>query len=425
VTASGYGCRTEAMAETIELLRGGRVEGRVLSGTGSPVAGALVSAVGQDREGLSFAEARTDGGGSFSLAGLRPALPHMLILVAPGFGRMVFDLDPMPPGGLIRTGDIVLPAGRRIEGRVLTAAGDPVAEAEVDLRGENPDRGRFRTTEEPVKAEGATRETARTDDLGRFRFRDLAPGEYVVSARDPNEVERPVTLGVAADELGIDLRPAGETTFTVLVTDDASTPVAGAVVSVALPGGRHREQTDGNGQARFAVPPDTLEVSVSVEPPPGIPMLSAMSPAHPDFGECRLVLTRAAPVTGRVLGTDGTPLARATVVARWSESGGTMAATDVEGGFSILVPLGARADLSLPGEVAGRLEPIAGEASGVPAGTSEVVIRATRIELDRTLRVRVLSRTARPSPECGSATGGAPHRRKRGSPSFGTCRHGR
>jgi len=82
------------------------------------------------------------------------------------------------------------PAGRRIEGRVLDESGQPLAGARVVAR-----RRRDEPTPEPRRPRHA-----RSDETGRFRISDLAPGTWDVDVDGPGHVTA---------RIGVHLRPDG------------------------------------------------------------------------------------------------------------------------------------------------------------------------------------------------------------------------
>ena len=142
----------------------------------------------------------TDASGRFDLSGLHRRMPHTLVVMAPGHGRLLLDFDPREGGpGTIDFGVVTLPRARAIEGRVLDANDQPLARAYVELRGANADRGRLRPGKPPLEHSYGNREARYTDDLGRFRFPDLSPGEYAFETRLQG-LAGPKTLVVLGNE---------------------------------------------------------------------------------------------------------------------------------------------------------------------------------------------------------------------------------
>ena len=148
---------------------GYRVAGEVLnSASGQPVPGARVTLVPADRGGPG-ASAVTGDDGRFSFTGLpegkydlsgqrRGLLPsHRMGAIVTGPGQ--------------DTSSIVLrlPPPAVISGKVVDDAGDPVADAQVELLGSRIVEGRRRMIQESI---------GRTDDLGAYRFASLPAGGY-------------------------------------------------------------------------------------------------------------------------------------------------------------------------------------------------------------------------------------------------------
>jgi len=85
---------------------------------------------------------------------------------------------------VIDLGTIVLRPGRNIEGELFDSEGAPIPGRPVSIFGHCEDRGRLLPGggDLAIGSDGSS-QSRRTDELGRFRFPDLAVGEYRVSAR--------------------------------------------------------------------------------------------------------------------------------------------------------------------------------------------------------------------------------------------------
>ncbi|HYO12902.1 MAG TPA: carboxypeptidase regulatory-like domain-containing protein [Thermoanaerobaculia bacterium] len=196
--AAGYlgaEARVEAVAgaETpdvrIVLRMGAVVTGRVLGPDGAPVPGADVRVIQTSREetvyALAAGGARTDGEGNYRLAGIEEGR-RSIAASHDDFQRAVKDLD-------VRAGenrlDLQLGRGHPVTGRVVDAAGRPVADARVVLS----TRGFGHGGEGPQEA-------ASSAD-GSFRFPSVASGTYVLSASRegyaPGALPDPVQVGGA------------------------------------------------------------------------------------------------------------------------------------------------------------------------------------------------------------------------------------
>jgi hypothetical protein len=200
---------------------------------------------------------------------------------------------------------------------------------------------------------------------------------------DGREVERRVAAGTEDVVLVADTSES----VVVSVTDPAGRPVAGADVVVLGEHGRLQARTDANGRARFAIRADVLRVVIRTgrDDLKGTDQLAA----RVRNGEVALALQPAALITGRVFGPDGEPFGPSALVAR-GHGGPASAIIGADGTFRLKVPPDARLDLILTGQVRDGFAPIAGRVDGVAAGTRDVVIRARRVAVDRTLRVRVV-----------------------------------
>src|SRR5262249_50691558 len=137
--------------------------------------------------------------------------------------------------GTVDLGDVLVPVGRTIVGRVVLANGDPVAEGRLEMTGANADRGRLRVGEPAIEMSwyGAQEESKTAVD-GRFAFVDLAPGRYEIGAgaAGMSSQHATVTVEAAADPAPVEIRfPAGRS-VRVTVVDDEGVPVPWAYLFV-------------------------------------------------------------------------------------------------------------------------------------------------------------------------------------------------
>ncbi len=228
------------------LCAGDRVAGRVLRADGTPLEGAYVSAAGGSAaDGVVAADGRlhdhvsgrTGADGRFTLAGLQHEAPHLLVVASEGLARAFVDFDPpAEERGEVDVGDIVLREGRAIEGLAVDGDGRPLPEASVSLASADDDRDLLRRV---LEAHVTAYEPRRTDDLGRFRFTDIAAGSYVLrlhTARAPSAAPTPqvsVVVPPDSDVTGVRLESAFDRDVTVRVVDDAGAPQEGCVVRVS------------------------------------------------------------------------------------------------------------------------------------------------------------------------------------------------
>jgi protocatechuate 3,4-dioxygenase beta subunit len=244
---------------------GGSIAGRVVEeGTNTPVADARVMvmvmmtappAAGQPPPQPYQANSASDG--TFRFDGLPPGRYRVSAQKAgyasfgPGSPRPALVV--LQAGGPGATQVIALQRGGVITGRVLSPAGEPMAEARVTAMRRPPGAaagGRLFMSGPP----------ATTNDLGEFRLHSLAPGEYYLQAsprfEPPNTrsgrsaviiaptfypgttdtaAAQPVTIGSGATLNGIEIRVLQVPAFAIkgIVVDEAGTPVANAAVMLS------------------------------------------------------------------------------------------------------------------------------------------------------------------------------------------------
>jgi Carboxypeptidase regulatory-like domain len=158
----------------------GRIRGRITAiDTGSPVRRAQVRVSGPD---IGSKAAMTDQNGRYEFHDL-PAGRFTLSVSKSGFVPMQYGQSrPFEPGKPIELADgqaidkanVSLPRGSVLSGRVVDEFGEPVADATVMAMRMQYINGRRRM----VNAGRSNQ----TNDLGQFRLYGLPPGEYYVSA---------------------------------------------------------------------------------------------------------------------------------------------------------------------------------------------------------------------------------------------------
>jgi hypothetical protein len=330
VRAAGY---ASAMLERpaagkpmeVRLVRGARVAGRVtLSTTKAPVAGATVVATSAGAGGGPFAPepATTDAEGRYELVDL-PAGDTTLAARGPGVvtpGGVPGRDEGWNPNavtleaGKTATLDLVVVPGARAAGKVVDAAGAPVAGATVaaSLTEGGRDIGGSMLL-------GGTGNTAASGGDGAFAFDTLLPGRtYSFVATAPGHGP-----GRAGPVTATDDAPAPFTltlgavrTLAVTVLEDgAGTPVPGARVSSRGEGGPGPWRpasavTDREGKALLG-PVEAGVVRVGVEAEGYVRANDASAAA--DARELTVRLERGVEVTGRARLADGSPVAGATL----------------------------------------------------------------------------------------------------------------
>lgn len=388
------------------LVRGCDLRGRVVGADGAPVAGALLCVRGRDAAGNlpTYVHGVSSADGTFALPGVARGITNTLSVVAAGHGRYLLDFDSPDTAEPVDLGDVALPRPRALEGRVVFADGVPAPGVLVTLEGGNADRGRLLRGGTPGFRTGADREERRTDDLGRFRFRDLAPGAYQLTCGTPGlkPVPLDVTVPADGDATGIELRLTGGHDLTVRLSEKGGGPVANMFVQVQLADDwQLQAQSDARGIARFRA--DAAFESVELwdfergryRIPPPRPLPSGTD-------DVTIELERAGIAEGIVLDVDGRPLPQAAlrIVSGGEavEQGGGTAFSDLEGRFKVVVPVRGTADIVLIGVVnrmegihTGEIPPFGGRLEGVAAGAKDLVLRARPLSFDRALSVRVLA----------------------------------
>jgi len=394
-------------AETVdfELSAGDRVVGRLVDEAGVAVVGARLAALGsleRRREQVlsrGYAVSRADG--SFAIPGLRRDMGHALIVLARGLGRVLYDFD--PAGGTVDLGTVVLRPGLSVEGRVVDEAGDALARVPVVLSGANADRRRYEPTRADPNDFYGEHEERVTDDLGRFRFRDLASGTYTVKATREGgvEVKREVHLG-DVDARGVVLAFEVIRGVVVRVVGPDGEPVRGAYVAARSGEEPLQGETDERGEAvlRAVGALTDLHVPFVHQPDADVPHLFPSEREDAGVGrhEVEIVLERGAWISGVVRTPDGKPLPRGYVNA---EVGGEKVAsgkTNDEGEFRFAVARDARVDLVFAGAVqeGGVIaHEWKGVLRGVSAGARDQVLRLRELE-KRPLIVRVVDPDGNP-----------------------------
>lgn len=389
VDAAGYGRASAQVgtARTVDfaLARADTYVGRVVDADGRPVAGARVATVpaGPDAgaEGSDVSRSATAGpDGRFRVEDVLHGAPHGLVVLAPGRARAWVSVPALLDGeaGRVDLGDVVLGPARRLEGRVLDADGAPAVGLAVHARRTSVATG------ERVPY-GASDE-ATTDDLGRFRFADVAPGPFALRVQVPEgpSVEARVVVPDDADLLDAELRLPRTSPVAVHVRDRRGAPVDGAVVHGSRGGAWARAGADGVAALRL----DPLDGIVSVTSPAGRRLAPQTDvPVPPGAARVDVVLDDVGTVGGTVV-TGATPVAGVHVVAERDGAPAHREAvqTDADGRFVLDVvgdgPVTVRA-------VRRRDVPFVGRVDGVAVGTEDLVLPAAPAARDGRLLIVV------------------------------------
>ncbi|MCE9634512.1 MAG: sigma-70 family RNA polymerase sigma factor [Planctomycetes bacterium] len=412
VRAAGYAESqarlTSADTYDVALLRGDRVQGRLVGPDGKPVGEALIGVTSHGGGGSDRAfDATSDADGRFAVEDLRHDQPHTLTFLAAGLGRYLLDFDPAAQeGGTIDVGDVALPAARMIEGRVVDDGGAPVPGAAVRLYGFNEDRERLRPGKSFVSTHYGCREERRTDDLGRFRFPELCPGDYdldVVTA-DVRTTQTSVALAADRDVAGVELKLPGGKQFVVDVKDSQGAPAAGVTVQVVIRDGWSGSQTtQADGRVAFSVTSDV--VSLSAFSWTKALLFAPSRRVEAGATTATVVLRNARAVRGRIVDPEGRRLVPGNVGLRVFEGGRPMPVdpwgqnvmgTFNDASFEASVPLDGAIDLVVDPVVASDGRLLQGELRGIRPDATDVVLQTRIVPLDRELTVIVLNPDGRP-----------------------------
>ena len=416
--ADGYavgGVSISAETEaTIELSRAIVATGRFLDPDGEPVSNARIAIISDNFGSNARVKAygRSGADGRFRIGGLRCDAQHVVIVIAEGLVRYLTDTDaPGTPGGTLDVGDIELPHGRRVSGRVTDETGAPIAHAVVKLSGSNADRSRLRVAGGAVAEFYGGEETCWSDDLGRFHFTDVAPGSYSLIATvmgRKNASARTEVVDTDVEDIALPFVVGHR--FRVRVKDDRGDPVSMVTVtattadrwSLSLP-------TRAAGLADFNS--DSRVVSVrAFSWNNGADRFVAQSavPVAEGDDETEIILTRVAVASGVAMRPDGLPLSDARFrvlvdgkpLAQESpfERVGYVRAT---GEFKALVPRGENAVIELLNSSyedakTGVAIRVIGRIAGVSGGDTDLVLHARALPNDRSCDVSVLDPDGRP-----------------------------
>jgi hypothetical protein len=390
----------------VELLlaRAGAVFGTVTDSAGKPLAGVLLALRARDAAAnfVTYLTGETDIHGAFRFDSVGLREPHTLTVVASGHGRRLVDFDMPASPESIDLGDIRLGAPHRIEGRVVLAGDRPGANVLVKLEGANADRGARRSDEAVPYKTGGTVEHRRTDDLGRFRFPDLASGAYTVTAEPsgskPVSVEVELGEGQTCDDVVITI--AGGRKLAVILVDPAGGPVEGVHAQVHMADSWWlQSMTDASGTARFETDSEILKVTLFDFSDRFV--LPDERRVQSGEDEVRMVLEPSAEITGTVRARDGTPLPQAALRIEQDgkpvpQQGGGGGWSDMEGKFRVRVPQRGLVSLFLTGSI-NEMEGVndheqpgfTGSLLAVSPGAMGLVLQAKDPEYARSLRVRV------------------------------------
>ena len=218
--------RVHARSEPVILrLRGaGSLQVTVVEATTRrPVAGASV-----ELRSLLVLGAQTDATGVATVRGVGAGWP-ILVVTAPGFApaRRMIQTSGAAGGGAQERQLVELRAGVAVSGRVVDAAGKPVAEARV-----LPE-----DVSEPFPVLEPRSDAALSDAEGRFAFSALPAGTFRFVAQHAEAgpgTSAPITLDGLTPRSDVEIRLEGGARLAGRVVDGSGAGVAAATVRVAL-----------------------------------------------------------------------------------------------------------------------------------------------------------------------------------------------
>jgi Carboxypeptidase regulatory-like domain len=318
----------------VQLTPAARVAGRVVDGSGRPVAGAEVRLAPRLPEpgtagvpppaGARELAVTSGEDGGFAFAGVAPGA---VLLEAAAAGFQLSEPLPaeVPQGGSLRDLVLVVERGATVEGTVSDRGGEPVPGALVQL-------GRV---------------GARSDAAGRFRVEGVKPGAQLaeVDHRDFNRLTR--RLEVAPEGTTADFVLTGGWPVAGRAVDEQGLPVAGAQLDLQqldrLESRAYRAGSGEDGRFRFGrVAEGRYTLSATREGYAAEERFDALAVAGAAVEDVEVVLHAGAVLRGRILGLEPADLPRVRLRAARLEGGTRQGRVDPAGGYEI-------ADLA-PGE---------------------------------------------------------------------------
>ncbi len=186
---------------------GSKLRGRVTDRNGHPAHGARVTFGPHSSNVISVPEfVVCDTSGQFQLRGMLGdrASPHFLHILHAGHAiELVQPVWPGPDGG--EAVDVRLDAEHTLSGRVIDKSGEPLAGVELWIEGDRTFDPGF------VHGQASTWEWAvgidrqYSDETGRFLFRNLYDGSFMIHAVFPDDDRSSVDERVGADDDAIEI----------------------------------------------------------------------------------------------------------------------------------------------------------------------------------------------------------------------------
>jgi hypothetical protein len=333
----------------------------------APVAGAYVAAVGKTlrlpQDLTDWPSTSSGADGRFEIANLTAEIRHTLLVQKRGAATVVYDL---PSAELyspsLDVGTLMLAAPALLLGRVVDEEGKGVANVDVILSGRNRDSGRLlRPNESPPSRDlrNVESRTVRSDDRGRFSFADLPEGEFTLKALPSGMKETaPTKIAIASGEVksGVVITIPTGARIAGRVVLETGEGIGGVQVSVDAMEGRDshvstKSEADGRFELR-GLPDERYRLNAFPFLPGRTDALAHLLSVDLDdvasnTTDLRIVLRVGSPISGRLLDEDGKPANHAWVLANGADGksvGGAM--VEVDGRFTLYVPVGAIVDLT-------------------------------------------------------------------------------
>jgi protocatechuate 3,4-dioxygenase beta subunit len=344
----------------VELTRAATLSGEIVDRSGAPVAGAEVTA-GETIPGCEpLGTLAADRNGRFRLPSLAAGVPYYLCTRAAGFApALTLAHAPAasapppaapPPPALAKPLRIVLEPGVSLVGKVVDGAGRPMPGVRLDLM---PTEGASSWVSSWCGEDG--RRTVRSGHGGAFELDHLAANRYRLRATGPGLAplsRHPIEVSgkTARIDLGtLTLQPGGVLDAQVVDSRGAPVPAASAILSASdrqpslvledlLPSSA---MTGPDGRVHFAdlLPGARYDLAIH---PAGYAETAAKGIAIPTAGPLRIEVQEGRQLTGRVVGSDGQPIAGAAVgvigtmpLSSLTLRGSPDATTNAKGEFSL------------------------------------------------------------------------------------------
>jgi protocatechuate 3,4-dioxygenase beta subunit/peroxiredoxin len=351
-------------AGSLKLNEPATLTGTVTDGAGRPVAQATVILMGWVKPGrasvqvlpeMSPLRAATQADGTFAFDRVPNGAQFMLLVQKEGHPDVYLMSAGVMPAGV--SVSIVVPEAGSLTGRVVSAAGEPVAGCHVSFAA--PPNQQPRQPGPWVMAKDVA-----TGQDGRFTVPTLFPAAYDLrveppaSAQDkwaPSIVTNQTVAASETKDVGDIVLTAGGTLSGKVTDSKTGKPLAGARVTVSAAGARSMvagwyTKTDADGHYEFHLPAGTYQAYASV-PGYGSPQDFLQRPALTvETGgrtESNFELQPVFTVKGRLLLPDGSPAANCSIGAPIPSNPYQSARSDGSGRFTLeRVTPGEQVDLS-------------------------------------------------------------------------------